>query len=93
MPHNSTSGAPLRDSHSSIWVMAIVWPPTVHRVSVDNELEFDRSASIIAYIAGTPSNMVARYRSISRSAWPGSNFLISTTQPPAMKVELTTTFP
>ena len=53
----------------------------------------DGSASIIAYMVGTPSNTVAWCRWISASAWAGSKRSIITSVAPAMKVPFITTLP
>ena len=60
MPQSSSSGAPVLVSQASIVDNAIVCPPTVLRVMLDSEAD-SRSGwlSIIEYMAGTPSNIVA----------------------------------
>ena len=74
--------------------VAMVWPPTVHRVRLDRSKR-SRSgrASIMAYMVGTPSNIVAWCSPMSSSASTGSNRSISTTVPPAMNRLLITTLP
>ena len=72
----------------------MVCPPTVHRVNDDSSASANAaSASSIAYIAGTPSNIVAACSPIRRSVSAGANRSISTTVPPARNVPLITTLP
>ena len=69
IPHNSMSGACERASQAFITEVAMVWPPTVQRVRLDrSKLSNPGSASIIVYIVGTPSNIVARCSSIKPRA-------------------------
>ena len=53
----------------------------------------DGSASIIAYMVGTPSNTVARWRWISAGVTAGSKRSIITSVAPTMKVPFITTLP
>jgi hypothetical protein len=66
----------------------------VHRVSDRRSWSASPgSSSIAAYIAGTPSNIVARCSAISASAAAGAKRSISTTVPPTRNVPLITTLP
>ena len=72
----------------------MVCPPTVQRVSEDRSADASAGwASMVAYMAGTPSNIVARCCCISRSASAGSKRSMSTTVPPTRNVPLITTLP
>ena len=72
----------------------MVWPPTVQIRSEDRSAPgSDGSASIIAYMVGTPSNTVARCRWISARATAGSKRSIITSVAPAMKVPFMITLP
>jgi X-Pro dipeptidyl-peptidase C-terminal non-catalytic domain/X-Pro dipeptidyl-peptidase (S15 family) len=68
-PHNSISGAPERDCQRWMVDSEIACPPTVHRVNdVKSAAANAGSASSIAYIVGTPSNIVADHSPMSRNA-------------------------
>ena len=72
----------------------MVWPPTAQIRSDDrSDVGRDGSASIIAYMVGTPSNTVARWRWIAARAAGGSKRSIITSVAPAMKVPFITTLP
>ena len=94
MPQISSSGTAARSSHSAILAAGMVWPPTVQIRSEDRSAP-DRagSASIIAYMVGTPSNTVARWRWISAREIAGSKRSIITSVAPTMKVPFMITLP
>ena len=94
MPHSSSRGAPDRRSHSAIFAAGMVCPPTPQIRSEDRSVPGrEGSASIIAYMVGTPSNTVARCRWIAARAWAGSKRSIITSVAPAMKVPFMTMLP
>ena len=72
----------------------MVWPPTAQIRSEDRSaVGRDGSASIIAYMVGTPSNTVAWWRWISARAAAGSKRSMITSVAPAMKMPFVTTLP
>jgi hypothetical protein len=72
----------------------MVWPPTAQIRSEDRSAPGrEESASIIAYMVGTPSNTVTRWRAIWARAVAASKRSISTSVAPAMKVPFITMLP
>ena len=72
----------------------MVWPPTAQARSEDRSVPGrDGSASIIAYMVGTPSNTVTWWRWISARASAASKRSMSTSVAPAMKVPFITMLP
>ena len=94
MPQSSISGQAKRRSTSCILATGMVCPPTVQRLSEERANESkSRWTSMIMYMVGTPSNIVALWVAMLARTSPASKRECITSLRPYIIAPLKTTLP